>query len=155
MDSGYMDQFLTYWQAINRHLRRGMLSAGTEHITRLQWMLLRHVHKASNTTMGSLAEKFGVRPSTVSQMTDRLEKAGLVTRLSGTQDARQKVVRLTPKGEELIHQVEAVWAERLVQGLNHFTDSELAQLIELLGRLANAMRDANTNDETNTNIETN
>ena len=50
-----IDQFLTHWQSINRHLRKGLLTEADEPVTRLQWMLLRHVNKVENSTIGDLA----------------------------------------------------------------------------------------------------
>jgi|GEM_PF-624651 len=140
MNEGYVDEFLTYWQTINRHLRKGTLSEGGQQITRLQWMMLRHVRTSDNTAIGSIADKFGVRPSTVSQMADRLERAGLVDRVAGVADARQKSLRLTDAGRALISSVESVWAARLVKGLNQFTADEQTELLKLLSRLAASMQ---------------
>ncbi len=142
IQDGYIDQFMMHWNTIHRHLRKGTLTEGAQSITRLQWMLLRHLQRSNDTTIGNIANKFGVRPSTVSQMTDRLEKAGLVERISGREDGRQKEVRLTSRGEALIYSVESVWAERLIKGLNQFTEAERAQLLQLLSRLSASMQDA-------------
>lgn len=134
-----IDQFLSHWQSINRHLRRGILAEGSEQITRLQWMLLRHVSRTQTCTIGQLAEKFGVRPSTVSQMADRLEKSGLIYRITDTEDARLRFVRLTEKGQTLINHVKSLWAERLSEGLSQFSKEEQQNLIELLDRLATSL----------------
>ncbi len=137
-----IDQFLTYWQSINRHLRKGMLTETDERVTRLQWMLLRHVYRVETSTIGDLAEKFGVRPSTVSQMADRLEKSGLIRRVSDIQDARIKVVSLTAKGQALIQNVESIWAKRLTDGLSQFSSKEQGNLLKLLERLASSFADS-------------
>lgn len=134
-----IDQFLSHWQSINRHLRRGILAEGSEQITRLQWMLLRHVSRTQTCTIGQLAEKFGVRPSTVSQMADRLERSGLIYRITDTEDARLRFVRLTEKGQTLINHVKSLWAERLSEGLSQFSKEEQQNLIELLERLATSL----------------
>lgn len=130
------EQFLAYWQTINRHLRKGMLTEGEERITRLQWMLLRQVNKPESCTMGNLAEKFGVRPSTISQMADRLEKSRLIRRVPNTQDARIKFITLTEKGQAFIHQVESLWGIRLKEGLGELSTGEQSTLLQLLERLA-------------------
>jgi DNA-binding MarR family transcriptional regulator len=135
-----LDQFLANWQSINRHLRKGLLTEGDERITRLQWMLLRHVRKVETCPIGNLAEKFGVRPSTVSQMADRLEKAGLICRVSNSQDARMRFVCLTEKGKSLIQNVESLWAKRLSHGLNQFSADEQEVFLQLLEKLALSMK---------------
>lgn len=141
IEDGRIDQFLANWQAINRHLRKGMLTEGDDRITRLQWMLLRHVGREEACTIGSLADKFGVRPSTISQMADRLEKSGLIRRVANSHDARIRFVSLTEKSQELIHSVESVWAKRLTEGLSQFSDDEQKNLLKLLERLALSLAD--------------
>lgn len=139
IEDGMIDQFLANWQTINRHLRKGTLREGNREITRLQWMFLRHARREEACTIGHLAEKFGVRPSTISQMADRLEIAGLIRRVSNVSDARVRIVSLTEKGRELIHSVESVWAKRLTEGLSQFSDNEQKDLLKLLERLASSL----------------
>jgi len=137
----FIDQFLTHWQSINRHLRQDVLTETAERVTRLQWMLLRHVYRVETSTIGDLAEKFGVRPSTVSQMADRLEKSDLIRRVSNPADARIKLVSLTAKGQSLIQNVESIWAKRLREGLIQFSSEEQTDLLKLLERLASSFTD--------------
>lgn len=141
IENELVDQFLTHWQAINRYLRKGELTETDERVTRLQWMLLRHVHRVKASPIGDLAEKFGVRPSTVSQMIDRLEKSGLIRRISNAQDARIRLVSLTDKGSALIQGVESIWAKRLRDGLSQFSPEEQKNLLKLLERLASSFVD--------------
>lgn len=141
IEHGVLDQFLANWQAINRNMRKGVLTGGNEGITRLQWMLLRHVSRNETSTIGNLAEKFGVSPSTISQMADRLEKNGLIQRISDTKDARIKLVSLTEKGQELIHNIESAWARRLSEGLSQLSGDEQDNLLKLLEHLAASMVD--------------
>ena len=137
----FIDQFLTHWQSINRHLRQDVLTETAERVTRLQWMLLRHVYRVETSTIGDLAEKFGVRPSTVSQMADRLEKSDLIRRVSNPTDARIKLVSLTAKGQSLIQNVESIWAKRLREGLSQFSSEEQGNLLKLLEQLASSFTD--------------
>ncbi|WAH37123.1 MarR family winged helix-turn-helix transcriptional regulator [Alicyclobacillus dauci] len=139
-ENKHIEPFLTHWQSINRYLRKGMLTEGPERITRLQWTLLRYVNRKDACSVGKLAEHFGVRPSTVSQMMDRLEKAGLVQRVSDSRDARIKLVHLTEKGKAFILSIESVWAKRLSDSLDQLSDDEQQTLIELLERLDLSMQ---------------
>ena len=93
--------------------------------------------------MGDLAEMFGVRPSTVSQMADRLEREGLIRRASSHEDARIKVVSLTEKGEALFREMAAVMARRLEHGMEKLEAEERHQLIALLEKLASSLAGAN------------
>lgn len=147
-DDTLFEEFLLHWQTINRHLRKGVFSEGLGQMTRLQWMLLRYIHKSPLCTMGQLAERFGVKPSTISQMMDRLERDQLVVRSPGTTDARQKIVQLSDKGQALMYDMEAIWSKRLKAGLAQFTKEEQEQFIVLLSRLANSIQmDATSTQE--------
>jgi DNA-binding MarR family transcriptional regulator len=137
-----LDQFLTHWRFINRHLREGMMTHGEKQITRLQWTLLRHVGRTEDCTMGSLAKNFNVSLSTVSQMIDRLEKWGLVQRESSTSDARVKIVSLSEKGEKIIRDMKIMWVNQLANGLNKFSDDEQEVFIGFLERLAENLKEA-------------
>ena len=142
VENGRIDQFLVTWQAINRHLRKGTLLEEDKGITRLQWILLRHVDREKTCPIGYLAEHFGVSPSTISQMADRLEKSGLLHRVTDPQDARVRLVSLTQKGQELIRSVESVWGKRLAKGLGQFPDPEQKDFLEKLERLAASLSES-------------
>lgn len=136
-----IDQFLTHWRFINRHLREGRLSHGNKKITRLQWTLLRHVGRSDQCTMGSLADHFSVSMSTVSQMIDRLENWGYVERGTSANDARVKIVSLTAQGETIIQEVSSSYLKQLSHGLSRFSDDELVVFIGFLQQLADNLKD--------------
>ncbi|MGG4037370.1 MarR family winged helix-turn-helix transcriptional regulator [Heyndrickxia ginsengihumi] len=141
IDDSKIEQFLTHWRFINRHLREGRLINGDKKITRLQWTLLCHVGKSEHCTMGNLADHFNVNMSTVSQMIDRLEKWRYVERGTSAHDARVKIVSLTEKGETIIKEVRAAYLQQLASGLNKFSEDEQDTFIGYLQQLAENLRD--------------
>jgi DNA-binding MarR family transcriptional regulator len=136
IETALLERLFESLQVINRALRAGSLAEGGWNITRVQWMILRHIRKHSDCTIGELAERLDVRPSTMSQMLDRLEKVDLVMRVPSPTDARVKQIRLTEKGHQVIRQVESVWLSRLRAPFAELTDEEQGMLVELLGKLA-------------------
>ena len=58
-----------------------------------------------------LADKVGVRASTVSKMLDRLEHRGLVKRGNDERDRRHTMVTLTSKGQAARNDVQDLWEE--------------------------------------------
>ncbi len=126
-----------FWR-INRHLRSGALQQNEQQITRVQWMILRYLKRIEHCTIGQLAERMNVRPSTMSQMLDRLEREHWVTRSQAPDDSRVRLVQLTEPGLSFVHSVEAVWQERLVAPLSTLTQYEQTTLVELLHKLADA-----------------
>lgn len=130
-----LEQFIAYLQSINRFMRTSAFDADTHQITRVQWLLLRHLHHKGTTSIGHLARHLDVRPSTMSQMIDRLEKTDLVCRETDLQDARFKKIRLTPKGLSMIRQVESLWLEALSNPFEHLSAEEKHSLLILMGKL--------------------
>jgi DNA-binding MarR family transcriptional regulator len=86
--------------------------------------------------MCDLAEAVLLSPSGLSRRVERLERAGLVERRRAESDARSIEAGLTAEGKSLFQQLNrthlAGVKERFV---NLFTEAELEQLAELLGRL--------------------
>jgi DNA-binding MarR family transcriptional regulator len=122
-------------QAINRYLRSMVSDQAENPVTRVQWMLLRHLQRNSSCTIGELAEHLDVRSSTMSQMVDRLEKNGIVYRASNQKDARVKSVTLSEKGKKIIQEREMLWVNSLAQPFQNFSVEEKETLLNLMDKL--------------------
>lgn len=134
-----LEQFISHMQTINRHLRSKVFDQQPDALTRVQWMLLKHLERHETRTIGQLAVHLDVRPSTMSQMIDRLEKSSLVYRESSVPDARVKNVALTETGKQMIRSREALWMEALNDAFNGFTEEEKAGLIGYMERLTSRL----------------
>lgn len=127
--------FVTNIQSINRYLR-SMSSDQINHpVTRVQWLLLRHLQRNGSCTIGDLAKHLDVRSSTMSQMVDRLEKNGVVYRTSVQKDARIKTVVLSEQGKKIIQDREKLWVDSLAQPFQHFSTEEKETLLYLMEKL--------------------
>lgn len=73
--------------------------------------------------VGALAEWLALRPHSVTELVNRMEKLDLVRRAAGVTDRRQVTVRLSPKGEQLLN------------GLSETHRAELRRLRPLLSEL--------------------
>lgn len=58
-----------------------------------------------------LAREFGITPASMSTMTARLTLAGYISRGVDPQEARSNVLSLTPKGQQLLAEIHAAWAD--------------------------------------------
>ena len=132
----HIEHFFARLQMINRHLRAGAHWHAGREITRVQWLILRHVRRHPGCTVGQLAERIDVRSSTMSQMLDRLEREQLIVRRADGGDSRVRNVRLTPAGEQCINAVEAEWLDRLHRPFSTLTPAEQQTLTALLDKLA-------------------
>jgi DNA-binding MarR family transcriptional regulator len=131
-----LESLLAYLQAINRHLRTAAFDQSQQPITRVQWLLLRHLHCKDGMTIGQLAAHLDVRASTMSQMLDRLEKTGYVTREQDALDARVKIIKLTRTGQEIILKTEVTWKESLAEPFGHLNEEEKEMLVRLMKKLS-------------------
>jgi MarR family transcriptional regulator, organic hydroperoxide resistance regulator len=131
-----LEQFMEAIQMLNRYLRRNeSVEQGDRVITRVQWLILRHVNRYGERTIGELADRLDVRSSTMSQMIDRLELAGLVYRVQDERDARARLVRLTDEGRRVIEHLRNVRMELLSQLFQQLSEDEQQTLTHLMTKL--------------------
>ena len=101
-------------------------------------LLLMHLDGAPKARLSriELARRLHVSASTVTRMTQPLEKLRMVGRQSDPRDARLAYVVLTPAGQRLVTDARATLA-RLAEGLfaDRWNKPEIASLAGLLGRL--------------------
>lgn len=84
-----------------------------------------------------LADQIGLSRSATTRLIDRLESDGLVERRACASDRRGTFVLLTPQGHEVFKNAGRVHLRGIDQHVgSHLTDRELAELAELLGKLA-------------------
>jgi len=99
-------------------------------ITYPQYLVLNALRDAETLTIGGLASRLSLEPSTITPLVKRLEAAGLVARARSPQDEREVRVSLTDEGAEVVGRT-ACLAEALLaksgMGLG-----ELAQLRDLV-----------------------
>lgn len=75
-------------------------------------------------SMSHLGEELGITLSAITQMADRLERAGLVERIAGTGDRRVKELRLTSYGERAMRERRHGRVSRVSAVLSHLAPAE-------------------------------
>ena len=78
---------------------------------------------------------------------DRLEEKGLVTRSTGKTDGRCRILRLTEKGKHFNDDFTTIVREVNEEIEHCFTREEVAQMRELLLRLAESLREATEKED--------
>ncbi len=121
-DSGPITQAEVLQAAEFRRLLRRFLAHGDAGVRRAgltpqRYLLLLAVKGAPDgsetRSIGRLSDDLQLAQSSVTELVDRAEAAGLVARAAGNSDARTVLVRLQPAGEErLMAALAAVRAER-------------------------------------------
>jgi homoprotocatechuate degradation regulator HpaR len=119
-------------QRFRPHLRR-------HDITEQQWRVLRVLAEQERVEMLELAQRCNIQPPSLSRTIPLLARRGFVRRGYGSEDQRRVVVRLTPKGQELIRVMQAESERvnaRLQAEIGAGRQADLYQLLEELIAIA-------------------
>ncbi|MGB9937335.1 MAG: MarR family winged helix-turn-helix transcriptional regulator [Methanobacterium sp.] len=87
-------------------------------------------------TMKQIAETLGVAVSTPTRTIDRLLEKGFVSRTVGEKDRRQLLVELTPKGKELLDDIDKENLEITRKMLKGLSDEEIETFKEILFKIS-------------------
>lgn len=104
-------------------------------MNRAQWQVLANLVRAEGEKQVTLAEKLDMAPIVLARIVDRLEEMGYVERRPDPDDRRARLLYLTDKSEPLIQQMRIVACETGDLAFSGFSDSEIDQLMAMLGRL--------------------
>ncbi|MDW5326220.1 MarR family transcriptional regulator [Plantactinospora sp. KLBMP9567] len=120
---------------------RGLKSVSTEGMRRLglhpgQNFLLEELWREDRQTPGELARRIGVEVPTITRTTQRMEAAGLLTRIPDEHDRRVVRIGLTDRGRALRDELPDLLDRAAGRALAGLTDPERAQLVGMLRRIA-------------------
>jgi len=89
-------------------------------------------------TITCLSKELGISTSAATQIADRLEKSGLVERLSETDDRRVKNLQLTSQGAEIMRRRREKRIERIQNMLKQVSPEDREKIISVLQTLLKA-----------------
>lgn len=98
---------------------------------------LKLLAKETNVTPGRISEYLDIKPSSVTQIIKKLEKAGTVLREKSLKDSRVTVVKITDKGRESLKTHGSIGNTLKDVLFKDFSDSELEYLDQYLERMVN------------------
>lgn len=104
-------------------------------LTRSQWALMSRLRRGP-LAVGVLADRLRISTAGTTRMLDKLEHAGYVRRVRGTEDLRQVAAELTPEGADALRQAREAYAQRLGELTAALADEELAAWCGLVERAA-------------------
>jgi len=110
---------------IARELRREVHALG---VTGGQVALLIQIRKHDGIGARELAELERISPAAMSGYIDRLEKAGLVTRVRDERDRRRQVLELTDEAERVLRSVRSLRTAWLANRLGRLSAAQLAAI---------------------------
>jgi DNA-binding MarR family transcriptional regulator len=90
--------------------------------------------------MSAISEELGISVSAITQIADRLERAGLVERVSGQDDRRMKKLQLTPHGVEIMRSRREQRVRRSADALAQLPPAAREAVLAALQALVEASR---------------
>ncbi len=135
MDS-LVERIQTSFQLLRRNWDSEVFNKIEMPITRPQLFMLYVIQRHERCRLSKLAEKMEVKPSAITVMIDRLEKAGYVKRAHDPVDRRSILVELTPEGRTVLEETMQKRNEVLKKQLLQLKPEEVQLLAELLEKLA-------------------
>ena len=79
-----------------------------------------------------LRDRMLTRMPDMTRLLDRMEEAGFVTRSREQDDRRMVLTRITPRGSELLNELDQPMTELHAAQLSRLTDEQLQSLVDLL-----------------------
>jgi DNA-binding MarR family transcriptional regulator len=125
--------FIAYRSAENRIIE-AVRKAGVDDVTVAQARVVARIGP-NGTRLSDLAEQAQVAKQTATALVDRLEKAGYVERAVDPTDGRARLVRIAPKGLELLPIARAEEARIEKEWTQHLGERRMRQLREALTML--------------------
>jgi DNA-binding MarR family transcriptional regulator len=97
-----------------------------------QLRLMHLLFRQEGISVGQLAEKLGIRPASVTGLTDRLVCRGLIEREHDRDDHRVVHVTLTPEGRRAVEEIEAAALAYLARVFEKMGEDAVRNLVDSL-----------------------
>ena len=156
-DCDYIDESLVHWpeiwpqydvqvvsmitrlQVLSRTLARLLAANTARHgLTEGEYFILSTLYRlgrSASATPSELARRSLLSPPGIAKRLDRLQTAGFVTRASNPRDRRSSILRLTPRGQRVVHAITTKQLGCDNAAVFAIPDLELNQLSATLRRL--------------------
>ena len=138
------NQSLGYLTGLASRLLSNMLAAQFHEagidMTAEQWGAILILLNGEAMTQGQLGERLHLEKSSVSRLTDRLEKRAWITRTNDPDDSRQKIVTPTQKAQDTVEHCATIARAILEDAQAGMSEDEMLTLKSLLSRLVVNLR---------------
>ncbi len=92
----------------------------------------------------NLAKTFYIESCTLSSVLANMEERGFIERKKSEKDKRSYCIYTTPKGRQLLEPVRNQFKKTIETALSGFSSKETEMLYDLLDRVANNLKEANS-----------
>jgi DNA-binding MarR family transcriptional regulator len=103
-----------------------------------QLRLMVLIDREDGLPLGELAQQMGVSPATITGITERLVRKGLIERRSDPSDRRLIRVVLTPAGSDAVHDISRIGNRLLARIFREMGEKDLRAYVAALTRFSDA-----------------
>lgn len=103
----------------------------------VQFFLLSHIGAHDPLSMTEIADKMGSSTAAATGLIDRLERLDYVQRMTAPTDRRKVLVRIQPKGAELVSSIRQDMIENLSKVMAGLTPHERAMWLQIYEKIFN------------------
>ena len=114
--------------------RLGGLSEGLPHapFSLTESRIICGIANREHVIAADLSKDLGLDPGYLSRLLDRLEQRGLIQKIHSPSDGRQRLLRLTPDGEEAFRLLDQRAREAIAAMLGHLSEQDQHRLIQAM-----------------------
>ena len=91
--------------------------------------------------LGTIAKRVGVEGPTFVRMIAQFEREGLVKRLSSSADRRASIIRITPKGEQVLTQMRDLTTKVRKEFLGELSVDDVRRMLDMLEHMLRFLKD--------------
>jgi MarR family transcriptional regulator for hemolysin len=91
--------------------------------------------------LGTIAKRVGVEGPTFVRMIAQFEREGLVKRLASSEDRRASIIRITPKGEQVLGQMRDLTTKVRKEFLGELSVDDVRRMLDLLEHMLRFLKD--------------
>jgi len=103
----------------------------------VQFFMLSHINVPEGLSMSEIAERMNHTTAAATGLVDRLEKFGYVERTTAIQDRRKVIVRIKPKGADLVSLIRQDMMENLTKVMHHLAPDEQSMWLQIYEKIFN------------------
>lgn len=104
-------------------------------MTRASGAVLSAIHSDNINTPSALASFIGIDGAAITRHLDRIEKQGLVKRVQSPQDRRSIILKLTPKGAQLVPKISADSQSVNTKFMSNLTQPEIDTIQSIVRKM--------------------
>lgn len=135
-----------------RTIAKGFDSCGKEGstccgVTRPQWDVLVEIGEVGEISLVDLASALSLDTSTLSRTVNGMVMVGLLERVQSVTDRRFVTIKLSPKGIELLAQIDSIYEKQLAGVLGFIPSEQHGTVMEVLQSVAKAVYLSSVNED--------